>query len=144
MQTIMNSEVVGNAIAKMARSRVHLMHSKFSLLTSDRPIDMPIVLQSKDAYITLPIGPKLLFVASNDDSALKNIRDHDHSEIVRRINQRVVAQARQYVWGLDDSALAFVTKYIRTLPDREIISEKAGRRSLEDARGNSKPASADH
>jgi hypothetical protein len=142
MQTIMNSEVVGNAIANMTWSRLHLVHSKYSLLTSDRPIDMPIVLQSKDAYITLPIGPKIVFVASNDGSALRNMRDKDHSAIVRKINQRLVAQARQYVWGVDDSALAFVKKHIRTLPDREIMSEKARRKSLEDARGNTAAAGA--
>jgi hypothetical protein len=135
MQTIMNSEVVGNTIAKMTWSRLNLIHSKRGLLTSDRPIDMPIALQSKDAYIILPIGPKMVFVASNDDSPLKKIKSSDHSAIVRKINERVVAQARQYVWGVDDSALAFVTKHIATLPDREITSEKARRKSVEDARG---------
>jgi hypothetical protein len=124
----------------MTWSRLYLVHSKYSLLTSDRPIDMPMVLQSKDAYITLPIGPKLVFVASNDASALEDIKNKDHSAIVRKINERLVAQARQYVWGVDDSALAFVKKHIRTLPDREIMSEKARRKSLEDARGSSEPA----
>jgi hypothetical protein len=137
MQTIMNSEVVGNAIANMTWSRLSLVHSKYSLLTSDRPIDMPIVLQSKDAYITLPIGPKMVFVAANDDSPLKTIQSSDHSAIVRKINERVVAQARQYVWGVDDSALAFVKKHIASLPDRQIMSEKARSRSLEEARGKS-------
>jgi hypothetical protein len=142
MQTIMNSEVTGNAIRKMTWGRLNLAHSKYTLLTSDRPIDMPISLQSKDAYITLPIGPKLVFVASNDDAILRTLKTTDHSDVARKMNERVVAQARQYVWGLDASALAFVKKRICTLPDREIVSDNARQQSLADARGVQTPQDA--
>jgi Protein of unknown function (DUF4238) len=135
MQTIMNSEVVGNAIAKMKWAQIRLHRSRFDLLTSDRPIDMPIVLARRDAYILLPIGPKEIFIAANDDSYQQDIRKTDHSELVRRINQRTVAQAREFVWGVDDAALSFVHKHISTLPDRVIVTDKAREQSIKEVRG---------
>lgn len=136
MQIIMNSEVVGNAVAKMKWTRIYLKHSRFDLLTSDRPIDMPLKLQDKEAYILIPIGPKDLFIASNDDAYLQDIKRANHSDIVRKINERVVAQARQFVWGRNEAALSFVKKHMATLPDREIITERARQRSLEEAKGS--------
>ncbi|MGM5002925.1 DUF4238 domain-containing protein [Tardiphaga sp. 538_B7_N1_4] len=139
MQIIMNSEVIGNAIAQMKWARIHLHRSRFDLLTSDRPIDMPIVLERKDAYILLPIGPKEVFIAANDDGYQKDILKADHSEVVRKLNERTVSQARQFVWGVDDRALAFVRKHMSKLPDRVIITDKAREQSLKEARGEIAP-----
>jgi hypothetical protein len=139
MQVIMNSEVVGGAIAKMKWACVNLHRSKFDLMTSDRPIDMPIVLQRLDAYILLPIGPKEVFIAANDDSYQRDLLRADHSEVVRRIDERTVAQAREFVWGVDDGALRFVQKHMSKLPDRVIITDKAREQSLKDARGEIAP-----
>jgi hypothetical protein len=50
-----------------------------------------------------------------------------------------VAQAREFVWGVDDAALSFVRKHISTLPDRVVITEKAREQSLKDARGGISP-----
>jgi Protein of unknown function (DUF4238) len=135
MQTIMNSEVVGNAIAKMKWARISLHRSRYDLLTSDRPIHMPIVLERRDAYILLPIGPKDLFIAANDDSYQRDLLKVDHSNLVRKINESTVAQAREFVWGVDSSALSFVRKRISTLPDRVIVTEKAREQSIKEARG---------
>jgi hypothetical protein len=135
MQTIMNSEVVGNAVARMKWARINLRRSKFDLLTSDRPIHMPIVLERRDAYILIPIGPKDLFIAANDDSYQRDILGADHSNIVRKINERTVAQAREFVWGVDSAALSFVRKHISTFPDRVIVTDKARQQSIKEVRG---------
>src|ERR1700680_2678982 len=43
--------------------------SRISMLTSDRPLDMPHGLGSSEAYIALPIGPRMLFVADHDGTS---------------------------------------------------------------------------
>ena len=66
LQQIIDNQRVGPTIFDMHWSRVSVAASNFSLLTSDRPLDMPQGLASQDAYIALPIGPKMLFVAGHD------------------------------------------------------------------------------
>jgi hypothetical protein len=135
LQTIMNLEGVANTILGMKWGRIHFFKSRFSLLTSDRPLDMPFGLQSQRSYIALPISPRVVFTACYDDSALRSMQQGDHSDTVRRLNHATVEKARQYVWGIDDSAEAFVRKHICTVPDRVIISEEARELSLQQARG---------
>jgi hypothetical protein len=53
METIANDRV-GPTIFKMHWTRHPLKHSKFHLLTSDRPIIMPVGLADQRAYIALP------------------------------------------------------------------------------------------
>jgi hypothetical protein len=103
---------------------------------------MPIGLKFKEAYITLPISPRVVFTACYDDSALRQVKEGDQTAIVRRINERVVRQARQYVWGIDDAAFQFVKKHINTLPDWQLISERAKALSAQQARGENESGPA--
>jgi hypothetical protein len=96
---------------------------------------MPFGLKSQRFYIALPVSPRVVFTACYDDSALRSMQHADHSDTVRRLNHATVEKARQYVWGIDNSAGAFVRKHVCTLPDRTIISERARELSLQQARG---------
>src|SRR5262245_43046873 len=65
MKTIAN-ERVGSTIFNMHWTRHVLKNSKFQLLTSDRPIIMPLGLGDPRASIVLPVSPSVVFVAAHD------------------------------------------------------------------------------
>lgn len=136
LQQIMNSEGIANRIVKMRWGRLHLWRSRHTLLTSDRPLCLPMRFKTASIAIAIPISPGIAFTAAENDQALQRLAYGDHTAMVEEINKQVVSQARQYVWGLDDGALSFVQKHISTLPDRQIISDEAKALGLKQARGD--------
>ena len=134
MKTIAN-ERVGRTIFDMHWTRHPLEHSKFPLLTSDRPIIMPWGLGDTRAYIALPVSPTVLFVAAHDPAFARSLAGLKQTELVEVLNMAVVCQARKFVWATDDSRLEFVRRHIGTVPDRTIITEAQKQESLAAARG---------
>ncbi len=124
LQEIIDNPRVGPTIFNMHWSRVSVADSSIPLLTSDRPLDMPFGLASEDAYIAVPIGPKMLFVAGRDDALAKRLALSNPIEIVKNVNQAVVQQARKFVWGLDGQQLRFVQNRMSKTPDPPIITEE--------------------
>ena len=51
------------------------------------------------------------------------------------INKTVVSQAREYVWGVDDSQLAFVRRHMGTVPERVIITDQQRTEAIAAAHG---------
>jgi hypothetical protein len=134
LQEIIDNPRVGPTIFGMQWGRVSLGTSNLSLLTSDRPLDMPYGLREKDAYIALPIGPKALFIAEHDDTWRKRLTAADPTFVIKSINEAVVHQARQFVWGLDGGQLRFVQNRINKAPDRPIITDEQKKRAIDAAR----------
>jgi len=108
LQNVMNGETIAAAISKMQWARISVEKSRFSLLTSDRPLDIPLNLSDRDTYIALPLSPTVLFVASNNSSLLDTLTRHDPSKVVRMMNLAIVSQAHERVFSVDDSQFAFV------------------------------------
>jgi Protein of unknown function (DUF4238) len=52
---VIDNDRVGKTIFEMKWSRIDLSKSNYQLLTSDRPIDMPLGLADPKAYISLPV-----------------------------------------------------------------------------------------
>jgi hypothetical protein len=134
METISN-ERVGPTIFNMHWTRHSLSHSKFPLLTSDRPLVMPLGLGDPRAHIALAASPTVLFAAARDQGFAASIARWKHTDLVKVLNKAVVSQARKFVWAPDDSQLEFVRRYIGTAPDRTIITEEQKREALAAARG---------
>jgi hypothetical protein len=135
LQQVMNSEGLANRIVRMRWGRLHLWRSRHPLLTSDRPLCLPMRFKTASIAIALPIAPRIAFIAAEDDVALQALAHGDHAAMAQEINQQVVSQARQYVWGIDDRPSNFVLKHIGTVPDRKIISDEAKELGLKQARG---------
>lgn len=131
LEQIIDNAELGPTLFHMDWTKISLGDSKHSLLTSDRPLNGPYGLASKDAYIVLPIGPKTLFIAAHDDRATKQLSATNADRVVRAMNDIVVRQARKFVWGIDDSQHRFVEKRISALPDKPIISEEQRRKAIE-------------
>jgi Protein of unknown function (DUF4238) len=100
---------------------VDLSRSETSLLTSDRPMVFGD-LANPDAYIALPLGPYDLFIAATDDRFERQLPLKNPSKVAWTMNKDVVSQARGFVWGTDDALIDFVRTYIRSQPDRVILS----------------------
>jgi hypothetical protein len=136
---IIDNPRTGTTISDMKWSRVSLTASTISLLTSDRPLDMPHGLGASEAYIALPIGPRMLFVADYNGTSVRQLGALDPTSIVKSVNTAVVHQARQFVWGLDDGQLRFVKNRMSRAPDRVLISD-AQRQAAIDAALTTKPS----
>jgi hypothetical protein len=55
-----------------------------------------------DNHLAIPIGPRMLFVATNTAEM-----EHPR-QLMEQVNNRAASQARKYVWGSDDTQLRFV------------------------------------
>jgi len=137
---VIDNDKVGDTIFKMQWARIDLSKSKHQLLTSDRPIDMPLGLADPNAYIAIAVSPKILFVAAHHMDVANALRKAKPTEVVKKYNERVIQQARKYVWGSTDSQLAFVRGHFGKLPDRELLTEAQKQEAVEAAQGKRQKA----
>jgi hypothetical protein len=98
---------------------------------------MPLGLGEPNAYIALPVTPRILFIASREPNFAAKVAQNNHETVVRHINNSTVKQAREYVWGSSASQLAFVQRNIATLPDRELITDEQRQIAIATAKGES-------
>jgi hypothetical protein len=131
---IANSRAVPDIVA-MPWVVIDVSKSKFSLLTSDRPLVLSTSLADPLCYIALPLSPEKLFVASYDPRYAKTLPTKARTTIVRAMNIDVVRHAREFVWGSDDVQMRLVENRIGTAPDRVILPEEQREEALAVARG---------
>lgn len=132
---IIYNDRVGPHIYNMHWARIPLTRSKVSLLTSDRPVDRPMGLSNSRAYLALPISPGTLFLASNDPTLAGKIAKGDHTKAAKLMNKTVVAQASEFVWGVDESQLEFVRRHMGKTPLKPVISDEMRQEAIAAARG---------
>jgi hypothetical protein len=109
IQNVIDSEFVGNHLNRMIWT-ILSPPSAYPLLTSDRPVIMTNGLSKPESHLTLPIGPRRLFVASNQQAIVDDIAVRKPDDLVAFANDRLVKQARRFVLGTDDRQLRFVEK----------------------------------
>jgi hypothetical protein len=131
------ADIIGNHravpdIVQMKWGRINLRDSRVPLVTSDRPVLMTH-LSDPQAYIALPMGPYDLFVAEHGDrfSRMRN----DATELAQTLNRDLIANAREFVWGVDDGEIDVVRTWIRANPDRILLSEEQQRAGIAAAQG---------
>jgi hypothetical protein len=135
LQQIIDNQRVGPTIFDMHWSRVSLAGSNLPLLTSDRPLNMPYGLAAQEAYIALPIGPRMLFVAGHDDIWAKRLAAANPTAVVKNMNLAVVSAARKFVWGFDNCQLAFVRNRMSIAPETPIITDEQKQEAIIAAAG---------
>jgi hypothetical protein len=59
-------------------------------------------------HLALPIGPRMLFVATNNIETENKLRMIDTAIMMTQVNDRVASRARRYVYGADNKQLRFV------------------------------------
>jgi hypothetical protein len=84
--------------------------SNLPLLTSDRPLHQLHGLGDPDILITLPIGPRRLFVAARRLETLRRLTQASPRKLVMERNRVTVGLARRYVWAADRAQTAFIAQ----------------------------------
>jgi hypothetical protein len=97
-------------INKMEWITVHVNEGKHSILTSDRPIIMSNDLARPNDFLLIPLSPSILFIAANSKKMVKRLKDMDINKLVVSVNDRVSKQAIDYVYGVDNRHLLFVSR----------------------------------
>jgi hypothetical protein len=132
---VMDNPRLGATLVNMQWTVIDVGKSKFSLLTSDRPFIMPIGVGDPNAYVLVPVAPDKLFVAAHKDQTIAQFNNLSQTALVKGINVSIVSQAREFVWGKDDSQLEFVRRHLGSAPEREILTEAQRKEALDIVRG---------
>jgi len=131
LRKVMDGEAAARALNAMRWARIAVPNSRFSLLTSDDPLDIPLSLDHKNAYLALPLTPDSLFVAANNGDLLDSLVKQDHSKIVRIMNMATVTRAHEYVWCVDERQSAFVKNHFGAAPEQGPLPDSARQAALQ-------------
>jgi len=107
---LMKSKAVVNALGSLKWRTATLRLAKYPLLTSDRPIVMSNGFGHPDAFLMLPIGPRLLLIGTKQETTFQAVTSMDPKALGEMMNDRVCQQAYKFVYGSDDRQLRFVAK----------------------------------
>jgi hypothetical protein len=108
-----DNKAVGNHLNKMKWAVADVTASPQCLLTSDRPL-VYSNLGEPSGSLFLPISPIKLFVAANKDKTLSEFSKGKPSEVVKKVNEIIVARARRYVFARDDWQRDFIRRTMST------------------------------
>lgn len=97
-------------------------------LTSDRPIIRTNGLSQNGGHLALPIGPRLLFIASHDIELLERVRNADQVALVKECNRQIVEGATRFVYGIDASQLRFIQNRFGRTPQPRLMEGIVERR----------------
>ncbi|MET3359779.1 MULTISPECIES: DUF4238 domain-containing protein [Bradyrhizobium] len=92
-----------------------------TLLTSDRPVMRTLNLRDRQAHIALPIGPRLLFMASPSAGFLERVLKADLVGLAKEANRQIVEGASRFVYGADDKQLRFVQNRFGKSPQPRLM-----------------------
>lgn len=92
-----------------------------TLLTSDRPILRTNNIKGPQGHIALPIGPRLLFIASPDADFLKQVLTANQVGLAKEVNRQVVEGATRFVYAIDDKQLRFVQNHFGMTPQPRLM-----------------------
>jgi hypothetical protein len=104
---------IGNHLNGMKKAVADVWESPHCLLTSDRPLVISN-LGDPAGSLFLPIGPKKLFVAANNDKILSEFSKGKPTQVVEKVNEIIVARARRYVYARDDWQRDFIKRTMST------------------------------
>jgi hypothetical protein len=110
LQDLVNSELNGTALINMPWTVAHFKNTQHKLFTSDRPYVMTNGIGHPNSHIVIPIGPTQCFYAAGTVEEAMNLRRLSAAEFIFRVNDKMTAQARRFVYGVDDSELQFIAK----------------------------------
>jgi hypothetical protein len=115
-KVLMDHDRIGADINNFKWSTITTHGARFDLLTSDRPIVMPLSLGRKDAFILMPIGPRRAFLATRQP------RSFDANDLTMRLNRAVVGAAIKYVYGTDEKQRSFIQKRFGSSPVERVLA----------------------
>jgi hypothetical protein len=79
-------------------------------------------------------------MTAHEQKLADRLRRANPTQVVRLHNQRVIEQARRYVWGSTDSQIAFVRKHFGKSPDRVILTDQQRQEAIAAVAGKKQEA----
>jgi hypothetical protein len=128
LHSLLEHDSVGKKINNMEWRVLETPASAPRLMTSDRPVIRSNNLKGEQGHIALPIGPRLLFIASHDTQFLKDLLRVDQTGLVKECNRQVVEGAMRFVWAVDESQTRFIENRFGRTPQPRLIEQIIGRR----------------
>lgn len=126
LNTLLEGESVGTHINHMHWRVLQTPASAPLLLTSDRPVIRTNSLDSAGNHIALPIGPRLLFIASHDTEFLPGLLQANQTGLVKECNRQVVGSAVRFVFASDERQKPFIEKWFGKEPQPRIMESMIG------------------
>jgi hypothetical protein len=130
LTVLIDAEGMGAVINNLIWDVVDLTGSRHDLLASDRAVDQIEGLGHPDTILTVPLGPKRLFVATRRRAIIDRIKRASPTDVVRRRNLPTVCCARSFVWGRDRSQQPYIEKRMGTV-HAPTLGERLARRDEE-------------
>lgn len=108
------NEPIGAAVNNMVWFAFKFPDHVPALLTSDRPLWSTLTLSEDDAFMLMPVGPRLLFVAAKNELTMIRLYSRDRASLADAVNLNVTRHAVKVVYGLDAGQIDFVGKNMGT------------------------------
>ena len=117
---------LGHHLINMVWATMDISAGRQPLLTSDRPFNWSGGWKDPKALLVFPLGPELLFLATNRLPLMQAVFRNPVDRVVRQVNDTVVRLAVDFVIGRDASQLRFIEERLRRR-DQEAAPGPIGR-----------------
>ena len=115
---LIDHEELGDYLINMSWGTLDVSSASHTLLTCDRPLIRTHGWKDPNAVLIFPLSPSVLWIATNSPKRMRSVVNTNRSQHVRMVNGKIVHQAVDFVFGLSNSHLTFVSKRLRR-PDQE-------------------------
>ena len=114
---------IGNKILNMNWGLCPFEVKRSHLLLSDSPIIFTDGIDHPDLIIALPISPHMAFMATNTYRIVNIIQRSHQEQLLTRINESSLNQARKRIYALDKSPHSFISNRMSKWKRREHNAE---------------------
>jgi hypothetical protein len=127
-RTLMNHPKVCGLINNMHWHVIEIPPLETPLATSDRPVWTTTTLTEPDAFISMPIGPRRLFIAAPQASTLLRLKARPPGALAADRNKLAIQHAVKYAYGVDDALLPLVQEHLGTRRHSSLLELMAATR----------------
>lgn len=113
LQRLVDNPIVGERLLNANWIVVRLKQDHGTLLISDRPLVRIHAFDHENALWALPLGPNLLFIASNSMHTISNIESLGRREVRKLMNISSINQIDKFIFASDDTNRPLIEKSLR-------------------------------
>ena len=115
LPAIITHQDTGDAILRMRWWTISISDDIPDLLTCDRPVFMSHGVSDERCFIALPIAPRFAFIATRSQASFDQVMSRDIKAIAKSLNESLVSQAVNNVYGSTRQHLRFVQNRLRSV-----------------------------
>jgi hypothetical protein len=108
-----NNQKIGDALIQMKWWTILVTHESLDLLTCDNPYHMTHGLGDDRCLVVLPLSPCFVFFATRQAERVNAIMSQKPEVFISALNDAIVRQAQNYVYGSNGRHKRFVENRLR-------------------------------